>query len=235
MVNSFPEPNDWAEHVPQVPRLARPIQICKDRVPTLTTSNSYLFISDLQVAAKDDDREFFRFILPEERFTLQGFPKEIASSFSSTALQIKAAGNAYPVPLIAAAVHGLICKFGPLPHVKEALKEPAALCDRLDKVMYGDGPASSQKQPRPKGKGKRKAKKKPAASSRKDPMPSRSSAAQPAARASKGLAADNSVDRPARVLKRSASAMVQKAEKVPAKTASAWCLRGFLSSSSDSS
>jgi len=46
-------------------------QICKDRVPTLTTSNSYLFISDLQVAAKDDDREFFRFLLPEERFTLQ--------------------------------------------------------------------------------------------------------------------------------------------------------------------
>jgi len=139
------------------------------------------------------------------------------------------------VPLIAAVVHGLICKFGPLPHVKEALKEPTALCDRLDEVMYGDVPASGQKRPRPKGKCKRKAKKKPAASSRKDHTPSSSSAAQPTVCASEGLGADNSVDRPARVLKRPASTMVQKAEKVPAKTASAWCLRGFLSSSSDSS
>ena len=113
-------------------------QICKNKVPTLTTSNSYLFVSDMNFSKPDHERDFFRFLLPEERFTLQGFPAFISSSFNSQALQIKAAGNAYPVPLIAAAVAGLLEKIGPddLPHIDKALEDQPALRLRLEAAMF---------------------------------------------------------------------------------------------------
>ncbi|CAL1170856.1 unnamed protein product [Cladocopium goreaui] len=112
-------------------------QICKNKVPTLTTSNSYLFVSDMNFSKPDHERDFFRFLLPQERFTLQGFPAFISSSFNSQALQIKAAGNAYPVPLIAAAVAGLLEKIGPddLPRVDKALEDQPALRLRLEEAI----------------------------------------------------------------------------------------------------
>jgi len=125
-------------------------QICKNKVPTLTTSNSYLFVSDMNFSKPDHERDFFRFLLPQERFTLQGFPAFISSSFNSQALQIKAAGNAYPVPLIAAAVAGLLEKIGPddLPRVDKALEDQPALRLRLEEAMF----AKSQKKKRPQAK-----------------------------------------------------------------------------------
>ena len=114
-------------------------QICVDRTPTLTTSNTYLFVSDMHVDAEDQDRSFFRFLLPEERLVLQGFPKSICNSLRSSALQVKAAGNAYPVPLIAAALHGLMDSLQELPSPKPGLEVPACLDQRLPEAMFGTG------------------------------------------------------------------------------------------------
>ena len=90
--------------------------ISVNRTPTLTTSNSYLFVSDMKVGLPDQKRTHFRFLHPHERFVLQGFNVEVAEQFaSSQALQVKAAGNAYPVPLIGAAMAPLLAAFGKLP------------------------------------------------------------------------------------------------------------------------
>ena len=56
----------------------------------------------------DASREFFRFFAPTERLALQGFMPKIILDFPTTKLAIKAAGNAYPVPLIIATTHGII-------------------------------------------------------------------------------------------------------------------------------
>lgn len=200
-------------------------QICKNKVPTLTTSNSYLFVSDMNFSKPDHERDFFRFLLPQERFTLQGFPAFISSSFNSQALQIKAAGNAYPVPLIAAAVAGLLEKIGPddLPRVDKALEDQPALRLRLEEAMF----AKSQKKNAPKQK-----KTKPASSVRKR---------KTAKHAPKEDDAEKTVDQTVtghqRPLKRPASAssttVVKNLEKPRFKDA--WRLNGFLSSSSSSS
>ena len=58
--------------------------------------------------APDAEREFFRFFQPTERLALQGFDPEIILDFPNPKLAVKAAGNAYPVPLIIAAAHGIV-------------------------------------------------------------------------------------------------------------------------------
>ena len=72
--------------------------------PTLTCHNAYLFIlsaGDVIDGTPDEQRRFFRKFKNCERLTLQGLPAETALLLEpSTAF--KAAGNAYPVPLIIA-------------------------------------------------------------------------------------------------------------------------------------
>ena len=82
------------------------INIC----PTLTCSNRYLLvstISDIVDNVPYEKREFFRWLANVERLTLQGFRKEVALELTD-ASAFKAAGNAYPIPLIISAVHPMI-------------------------------------------------------------------------------------------------------------------------------
>ena len=82
----------------------------KDICPTLTCNNKYLFIvsvTDLGEKA-DDEMLCFRFFHPRERFRLQGFDAKIYDKLSSDACALKAAGNAYPVPLLVANLHGIV-------------------------------------------------------------------------------------------------------------------------------
>ena len=175
----------------------------------------------------DHERDFFRFLLPEERFTLQGFPAFISSSFNSQALQIKAAGNAYPVPLIAAAVAGLLEKIGPddLPHINKALEDQPALRLRLEAAMFA----------RSKRKTASKQKKAKTASSVRKRKTAKHAPKEDDADGTVGEA----VTHHQRPLKRPASAsasstiVVKNLDKRGFKDA--WRLNGFLSSSSSSS
>ena len=73
--------------------------------------NTYIFVLALHTGVKDKpdhEREFFRFLLPAERLVAQGFPKGLRHELQSSSLAVKASGNAYPVPLIIANLHGMI-------------------------------------------------------------------------------------------------------------------------------
>ena len=76
--------------------------------PTLTTNNKYLFVLSTDVNKKDDKREFCRFLAPVERLTLQGFDPTVAHDLDKDTVIVKAAGNAYPVPLLMAILHPII-------------------------------------------------------------------------------------------------------------------------------
>ena len=83
-------------------------QYTTNLAPTLTTSNKYLFVVSVGCLRKPEaERRFFRFLDSTERLTLQGFKKSVLST-SSGALRIKASGNAYPVPLLAAVLAPLL-------------------------------------------------------------------------------------------------------------------------------
>ena len=72
--------------------------------PTLTCHNAYLFIlsvCDVVDGTPDEHRAFFRKFRNCERLGLQGIPVETALLLSPSKA-FKAAGNAYPVPLIMA-------------------------------------------------------------------------------------------------------------------------------------
>lgn len=203
-------------------------QICRNKVPTLTTSNSYLFVSDLDFTKPDREREFFRFLLPEERFVLQGFPAFVSSSFKSQALQIKAAGNAYPVPLIAAAVAGLLNKIGPgdLPHVEKALTDQESLRLRLEETMF----AKSKKKPASKAKPKHKAASSVGKRKKATHTPKENDAGN------KPVDQDQAMTDLQRPLKRPAFASSTATVKHVHKSGSnPWRFHGFLSSSSSSS
>ena len=82
----------------------------KDICPTLTCNNRYLFVvsvSDLE-SKSDVGRTCFRFLHPRERFCLQGFKTSVYDAMPSDICAIKAAGNAYPVPLLVANLHGMV-------------------------------------------------------------------------------------------------------------------------------
>ena len=65
-------------------------------------------VSHDDLDALDDDKAFFRFLHPRERSQLQGLPESIYDNLPTDACAIKAAGNAYPVPLLIAHMHGII-------------------------------------------------------------------------------------------------------------------------------
>ena len=72
--------------------------------PTLTCHNAYLFIlsaGDVIDGTPDEQRRFFRKFKNCERLTLQGLPAETALLLEPSKA-VKAAGNAYPMPLIIA-------------------------------------------------------------------------------------------------------------------------------------
>lgn len=83
-------------------------------LPTLTTHNVYLFVlsvADVVNEVPDEEREFCRKVMAAERLTSQGFPAELLFGLGRE-LATFAAGNAYPVPLIIAALHPILEAIG---------------------------------------------------------------------------------------------------------------------------
>ena len=82
----------------------------RNSFPTLTTHNQYLMIlsvADVVAETPDEQREFFRKPAPTERMTAQGFPADTVLHVPSN-LHVFAPGNAYPPPLIRAALQPMI-------------------------------------------------------------------------------------------------------------------------------
>jgi hypothetical protein len=78
--------------------------------PTLTTNSNYFWFADVRgiiEAVPDEEREIFRLLMPCERLGLQGFRPSAALDLTPGACA-KAAGNAYPPPLIIAVLHGML-------------------------------------------------------------------------------------------------------------------------------
>ena len=85
-----------------------------DLVPTLTTSNRYLFVfSTDDLDEPLGKRAFARFLLPAERMALQGFPLAYAE-FIPEGMHVKASGNAYPVPVVGAVLFPILRQLGNL-------------------------------------------------------------------------------------------------------------------------
>ena len=73
-----------------------------DHSPCLKTGLKYLFVvSTEDMGEKDENRAYFRWILPTERPALQGCHPSLSLHLSHNEL-VHACGNAYPCPLIAA-------------------------------------------------------------------------------------------------------------------------------------
>ena len=90
-------------------------------LPTLTTNSSplmFLKVRDVMEQIPDSQRELFRKVHVEEKMLAQGFPRDVAHKMSHAACT-KAAGNAYPVPLIAAVLHPMITTLVGWPNLKE--------------------------------------------------------------------------------------------------------------------
>ena len=123
----------------------------KDICYTLTIANRYLFV--LSVADIDrprSSRRFCRLLLPAERLSLQGFPTGIVNALGSDLLAIKATGNAYPVPLIAACVAPIIVAIAAseqslLQWPEHASPLPETDTSMVDSLLYAD--ASVKKRP----------------------------------------------------------------------------------------
>eukprot|EP00438_Fugacium_kawagutii_P023633 Skav228702 [mRNA] locus=scaffold3376:12771:14129:+ [translate_table: standard] len=147
-------------------------------VPTLTTTNKYLFVVSLDFDLAEKDQKFFRFLSPTERMLLQGFSHQTLAGCSE-ALRIKGAGNAYPVPLMIAALAPLLKEvragLGALPptHKSLMMKDAQDVRENFDKFMEECRVASSSQKngarkkrrsaaakPKAEAKGKAKAAKK---------------------------------------------------------------------------
>jgi len=139
-------------------------QVVVDRAPTQKTGNLYqLVVSTEDIEKPSGERAFFRMLHPAERMALQGFDPCICKNLSP-AKAVKAAGNAYPPPLILAALAPLldaIAKKGPLPplvggtripHPDTAAFKVPPLCHVKGKAM------KAKKQKAMKAKAKAKAK-----------------------------------------------------------------------------
>lgn len=132
----------------------------KNIVPTLTTTNKYLFVASLDLEKEEKDRKFFRFLAPSERMLLQGFDESTLAG-SSDALRVKGAGNAYPVPLMIAALAPMLSEVRKSLGGKPAqpslpIKDATDVCQHFDEFMEECRLASTSK-------GKGAAKKRPAA------------------------------------------------------------------------
>ena len=81
-----------------------------NRTPTLLTKDAYLFVLSVDDIDLCDDahREVLRFLQCQERLALQGFSPTLYEHLSNDTLARKAAGNAYPPPLIAAVLAPMV-------------------------------------------------------------------------------------------------------------------------------
>ena len=80
-----------------------------DICPTLTCNNKYLYVMSVRDMEKpDEEKEFARFLLPKERLVLQGFPADVYDKLPTETTVVKAAGNAYPVPLLMACLKPIV-------------------------------------------------------------------------------------------------------------------------------
>ena len=82
--------------------------------PTLTSRNRYLYVIDAGEASRStpfDERRFSRWITASERMAVQGFPPDVCAQLVSWGLCLKASGNAYPPPLIAAVLVPMLRAF----------------------------------------------------------------------------------------------------------------------------
>ena len=91
-------------------------------VPTLTTSNQYLFVCIAgEVGLSDEAKTLHRWLTPGERFGLQGKSPMMAAHIVSKAKCIKGAGNSYPTSIIVAGLGPMLNKIssagGPLTHI----------------------------------------------------------------------------------------------------------------------
>ena len=103
-----------------------------NKIPTLTTNNQYIFLMSLDFGKPDHARALFRWLLPAERFILQGFPVECAQQLPRS-LQVKACGNAYPVPLMAAALTPIVQEL----HGKiDQWPMPSGTVDAVPRAVY---------------------------------------------------------------------------------------------------
>ena len=85
-------------------------QLTKNLCPTLTTNNKYLMVADVAGVVNrvpDAYRRIFRPLMNTERLALQGFEPSIAIDLRP-ASAFKAAGNAYPIPLVLATLMPLL-------------------------------------------------------------------------------------------------------------------------------
>ena len=81
----------------------------KDICPTLTCNNKYLYVMSVRDMEKpDEEKEFARFLLPKERLVLQGFRADVYDKLPTESTVVKAAGNAYPVPLLMACLKPIV-------------------------------------------------------------------------------------------------------------------------------
>ena len=81
----------------------------KDICPTLTCNNKYLYAMSVRDMEKpDEEKEFARFLLPKERLVLQGFRADVYDKLPTESTVVKAAGNAYPVPLLMACLKPIV-------------------------------------------------------------------------------------------------------------------------------
>ena len=67
-----------------------------------------LSVADVIDDTPDSERSFMRKIRSSEKLLAQGFPPADVMSFMSSRLAQKAAGNAYPVPLLLAVLQPLV-------------------------------------------------------------------------------------------------------------------------------
>ena len=79
-----------------------------DIVPTLTCSNSSLFVMSVpDLEQEREDRMYFRFLTPAERFMLVGHNPAHACRVSAQKATILT-GNAFPVPMLSSVVGPLL-------------------------------------------------------------------------------------------------------------------------------
>ena len=128
-------------------------RVCYDSLPTLTCHNKYLFVLDVNElwVADCDKKGIFRFVHPLERFAAQGLDLDMALHIHPD-IHVKATGNAYPPPLIAAVLAPLIDVVGQWADIMNW--PPDELM--LTKAAHGVRKAVAFKQVRPKAKSKRK-------------------------------------------------------------------------------
>ena len=150
-------------------------------VPTLTTNNTYLFVVSLDFSRPNGQPKLLRFLHPSERMVLQGFSPSVLEGSSDT-LRVKASGNAYPVPLMMAVLHGVLHQLaGRIPQktkvvgslldqaVADACHNFEVYMDECSQGCSGGSPQTkAMKRPAAKAKAAKKApKKKPAKGSSK--------------------------------------------------------------------